>query len=61
MKLIQSVTQEIDPVEQAEHEVKKEINIVRQTIANYVDLMKPHVTVLLLGVTEAAMAMAKQG
>ena len=61
MKLIQSVTQEIEPVEQAEHEVKKEINIVRQTIANYVDLMKPHVTVLLLGVTAAAMAMAKQG
>jgi heme o synthase len=61
MKLIQSVTQEIEPVEQAEHEVKKEINIVRQTIANYVDLMKPHVTVLLLGVTAAAMAIAHKG
>jgi len=61
MKLIHSVTQEIEPVEQAEHEVKKEINLVRQTIANYVDLMKPHVTVLLLGVTAAAMAIAKQG
>ena len=61
MKLIHSVTQEIEPAEQAEHEVKKEINLVRQTIANYVDLMKPHVTVLLLGVTAAAMAIAKQG
>ena len=39
----------------------KEIGVVRQTIANYVDLMKPHVTVLLLGVTAAAMAIAKQG
>src|SRR5581483_5770204 len=61
MKLIHSVTQEIEPVEQAEHEVKKEINLVRQTIASYVDLMKPHVTVLLLGVTAAAMAIAQQG
>ncbi|MGI9060923.1 MAG: heme o synthase [Ktedonobacteraceae bacterium] len=61
MKAIHSVTQEIEQVEQAEREVKKEINLVRQTIANYVDLMKPHVTVLLLGVTAAAMAIAKQG
>jgi len=58
MKLIRSETQEIV---QVELEVKKEINLVRQTIANYVDLMKPHVTVLLLGVTAAAMAIAKQG
>ncbi len=32
-----------------------------QTIANYVDLMKPHVTVLLLGTTAAAMAIASRG
>src|SRR5947209_5694790 len=53
--------QEIEKMEQAEAEAKKEIFVVRQTIANYVDLMKPHVTVLLLGVTAAAMAIAKQG
>jgi len=52
---------EIEEMEQAEDEAKKEIGLVRQTIANYVDLMKPHVTVLLLGVTAAAMAIAKQG
>ena len=32
-----------------------------QTIANYIDLMKPHVTVLLLGTTAAAMAIASRG
>ena len=53
--------QEIEKMEQAEAEAKKEIGVVRQTIANYVDLMKPHVTVLLLGVTAAAMAIASQG
>jgi len=52
---------EIEKMEQAEDEAKKEIGLVRQTIANYVDLMKPHVTVLLLGVTAAAMAIARQG
>src|SRR5713101_5688387 len=52
---------EIEKMEQAEDEEKKEISLVRQTIANYVDLMKPHVTVLLLGVTAAAMAIARQG
>src|SRR5712691_8529565 len=52
---------EIEKMEQAEDEAKKEIGPVRQTIANYVDLMKPHVTVLLLGVTAAAMAIARQG
>ena len=48
-------------MEQAEYEAKKEIGVVRQTIAKYADLMKPHVTVLLLGVTAAAMAVANQG
>lgn len=41
--------------------IEKEIGSVRQTIASYVDLMKPHVTVLLLGVTVAAMAIAVRG
>ena len=40
---------------------KKEVGRVRQTISSYVDLMKPHVTVLLLGTTAAAMAIAYQG
>src|SRR6266516_5970520 len=53
--------QEIEKMEQAEAETKKEIGVVRQTIANYVDLMKPHVTVLLLGVTAASLAIANHG
>ncbi|GAC1377906.1 MAG: hypothetical protein NVSMB33_00630 [Ktedonobacteraceae bacterium] len=40
---------------------KKEPGLVRQTISSYVDLMKPHVTVLLLGTTAAAMAIAGRG
>jgi len=40
---------------------KKEAGLIRQTISNYVDLMKPHVTVLLLGTTAAAMAIAERG
>ena len=39
----------------------REPNTIRQTIANYVDLMKPHVTILLLGTTAAAMAIASRG
>src|SRR6266581_3794061 len=57
---------DIEPEGETKDEVgktgsKKEPGLVRQTIANYVDLMKPHVTVLLLGTTAAAMAIAKQG
>ena len=48
-------------MEHQEATARKEAGVVRQTIANYVDLMKPHVTVLLLGVTAAAMAIANQG
>jgi protoheme IX farnesyltransferase len=33
----------------------------RATFAAYLNLMKPHVTVLLLGVTLAAMAVASDG
>jgi heme o synthase len=53
--------QEIEKMEQVEALANKEVGVVRQTIANYVDLMKPHVTVLLLGVTAAAMAIANRG
>jgi heme o synthase len=42
-------------------EEKKEVGPIRQTISSYVDLMKPHVTVLLLGTTVAAMAIAEKG
>jgi protoheme IX farnesyltransferase len=34
---------------------------IRQTLASYINLMKPHVTVLLLGTTVAAMAIAYRG
>jgi heme o synthase len=40
---------------------KKEVGRVRQTISSYINLMKPHVTVLLLGITVAAMAIAARG
>jgi protoheme IX farnesyltransferase len=53
--------QEIEKLMLADSEAKEEVGLVRQTIANYVDLMKPHVTVLLLGVTAAAMAIANRG
>ena len=45
----------------AQAQTSKAPGAVRQVINSYVDLMKPHVTVLLLGVTVAAMAMAQQG
>ena len=35
--------------------------LLRQTFASYLNLMKPHVTVLLLGITVAAMAIAERG
>jgi heme o synthase len=49
---------EIQPLIQVEQH--KDISALRQTIANYVNLIKPHVTVLLLGITVASMAIAKQ-
>jgi heme o synthase len=42
-------------------EEKREVRPIRQTLSNYIDLMKPHVTVLLLGTTVAAMAIADRG
>jgi heme o synthase len=47
--------------EQHKASPKKEMGPVRQTIASYVNLMKPHVTVLLLGTTAATMAIALRG
>ncbi len=38
---------------------KQEVGPIRQTISSYVNLIKPHVTVLLLGTTAAAMTIAK--
>lgn len=49
---------EIQPVIQVEQ--YKDVSALRQTIGNYVNLIKPHVTVLLLGITVATMAIAKQ-
>src|SRR5947209_12536722 len=40
---------------------KREFRPIRQTISSYIDLMKPHVTVLLLGTPLAAMAIAQRG
>jgi protoheme IX farnesyltransferase len=42
-------------------ETKKQPGPVRQIISNYVNLIKPHVTVLLLGTTVATMAIAQRG
>jgi heme o synthase len=42
-------------------EEKKPAGPIQLTISSYIDLMKPHVTVLLLGTTVAAMAIAHQG
>jgi protoheme IX farnesyltransferase len=45
----------------ATHEEPEEVSPLRQAISSYVNLMKPHVTTLLLGTTAAAMAIAQQG
>lgn len=51
----------VEVIEQEYKREKKEVGPVRATLSSYIDLMKPHVTVLLLGTTVAAMAIAKQG
>src|SRR5450432_4398983 len=38
-----------------------EVGSLKQTLSSYINLMKPHVTVLLLGTTVAAMAIAYRG
>lgn len=52
---------ELEAIEVKEEQEQKAVGPVRATISSYIDLMKPHVTVLLLGTTVAAMAIAKQG
>jgi protoheme IX farnesyltransferase len=42
-------------------ETKEEPALWRQTVSSYLNLMKPHVTILLLGTTVAAMAIAERG
>lgn len=42
-------------------ETKRQPGPLRQTISSYINLMKPHVTVLLLGTTVATMAIAQRG
>ncbi|HEY4036063.1 MAG TPA: heme o synthase [Ktedonobacteraceae bacterium] len=44
-----------------EPKAPKEVSVSRQTISNYINLIKPHVTVLLLGITVATMAIARKG
>lgn len=44
-----------------EPQTPKEVGVTRQTIANYINLIKPHVTILLLGITVATMAIARKG
>jgi heme o synthase len=39
-------------------EEKRELQTMLSTLSSYINLMKPHVTVLLLGITVAAMAIA---
>src|SRR5579859_1748070 len=51
----------LEALAQEHKQEKKEVGPVRATLSSYIDLMKPHVTVLLLGTTVAAMAIAKQG
>ncbi|GHO89575.1 heme o synthase [Dictyobacter formicarum] len=45
----------------SELEEPKQVHPFRQTLSAYINLMKPHVTVLLLGTTVAAMAIAGRG
>lgn len=40
---------------------RPEPGLLRQTISSYINLMKPHVTILLLGTTVAAMTIAQRG
>ncbi len=51
----------LELVEAEKLEEKSVLDLMRQTLSSYINLMKPHVTVLLLGITVAAMAIAKQG
>jgi protoheme IX farnesyltransferase len=44
-----------------EPQAPKEVSVSRQIISNYINLIKPHVTVLLLGITVATMAIARKG
>ena len=46
---------------QVESEAVRERDSWRQIISSYINLIKPHVTVLLLGITVATMAIAKRG
>jgi protoheme IX farnesyltransferase len=52
---------ELERLEATEAAARESVSPLRQTISGYIDLMKPHVTVLLLGTTAAAMAIAYQG
>src|SRR5260221_2838168 len=53
-------TEEIEKVDKADVSIKKEVGPIRQATTSYIALMKPHVTVLLIGTTAAAMAIANR-
>ncbi|HZU68452.1 MAG TPA: heme o synthase [Ktedonobacteraceae bacterium] len=55
MKTVQQL-EELEGIEE-----QREARPIKQTIGAYIDLMKPHVTVLLLGTTVATMAIAERG
>ena len=63
MKSLRAETmgQEFGKIQAREALEHRESGSLRQTISAYISLMKPHVTVLLLGTTVAAMAIARQG
>jgi protoheme IX farnesyltransferase len=56
-----AVEQEFGEIQAGEALEHRQLSPLRQTISAYINLMKPHVTVLLLGTTVAAMAIARQG
>src|SRR5579885_1135618 len=55
MKTVQQL-EELEGIEE-----QREARPIKQTIGAYIDLIKPHVTVLLLGTTVATMAIAERG
>jgi heme o synthase len=59
ISFLMKIAQRLEELEGIEE--KREVRPIRPTISSYIDLMKPHVTVLLLGTTVAAMAIADRG
>ncbi len=60
-KQLNGVPHDEQVVENVPEKPEVERGPIKQVISSYINLMKPHVTVLLLGTTVATMAIAKQG